>query len=189
MPAAWNAATARSTASVAPPMTAWPVLLMFATTTYPSVSATMRSISASGASTAAMAPLSPTARFAISRPRALTASSAASKDSAPAATRAPYSPRLWPITMSGRTPYASSMRVSARSVVSTAGWVISVCMSCCSSRRAVASSALSAKTYSVSGLPSSGAITRSASSNVAATSGSCWRRSRSMLTYCEPWPV
>ena len=37
MPAAWNAATARSTASVAPPMTAWPVLLMFATTTYPSV--------------------------------------------------------------------------------------------------------------------------------------------------------
>ena len=41
------------------------------------------------------------ARLAISRPRALTASSAASKDSAPAATSAPYSPRLWPITMSG----------------------------------------------------------------------------------------
>ena len=41
--------------------------------------------------------------------------------------------------MSGRTPYAPSMRVSARSVASTAGWVISVCISCLASRSAAAS--------------------------------------------------
>ncbi len=51
-----------------------------------------------------MAPLSAIDSDAISWPRALTASSAASKVIAPAATSAPYSPRLWPITMSGRTP-------------------------------------------------------------------------------------
>jgi EAL domain-containing protein (putative c-di-GMP-specific phosphodiesterase class I) len=42
--------------------------------------------------------------FGISRPRALTASRASANGSAPAATRAPYSPRLWPMTMSGATP-------------------------------------------------------------------------------------
>ncbi len=99
---------------------------MFATTTPESIEATTRSISSSGPKTAAMAPLSATEIDAISRPRALTASSAASNVIAPAATRAPYSPRLWPITMSGRTPYSPSSRVSARSAVSMAGWVISV---------------------------------------------------------------
>ena len=55
---------------------------------------TIRSISASGPKTAAIAPLSSMLRLAISCPRALTASSADSKVSEPAATRAPYSPRL-----------------------------------------------------------------------------------------------
>ncbi len=64
----------------------------------------MRWISSSGPVTAAIAPLSSTDRCAISRPRALTASSAASKVNEPAAVRAPYSPRLWPITMSGPIP-------------------------------------------------------------------------------------
>ena len=36
------------------------------------------------------------------------------------------------MTMSGVMPYAASRRVSAMSVASTAGWVISVCRSCCS---------------------------------------------------------
>ena len=76
-----------------------------------------------------MAPLSSTETLAISRPRALTASIAASRESDPAATSAPYSPRLCPITMSGSMPYAARSRVSDRSVASTAGWVISVCMS------------------------------------------------------------
>ena len=57
-----------------------------------------------GANTAAMAPLSATETLVISRPRALTASRALSRVRAPAATSAPYSPRLWPITMSGCTP-------------------------------------------------------------------------------------
>ena len=52
--------------------------------------------------TAAIAPGSAMSRLAISRPRALTASSVASNDRAPAAMSAPYSPTLWPITMSGR---------------------------------------------------------------------------------------
>ena len=34
------------------------------------------------------------------------------------------------MTMSGAIPYAASRRVSDRSVAKTAGWVISVCMSC-----------------------------------------------------------
>ena len=64
----------------------------------------MRSISASGAKTAAIAPLSSMVSDAISCPRALTASSAEAKVSDPAATSAAYSPRLWPMTMSGSTP-------------------------------------------------------------------------------------
>ena len=51
-----------------------------------------------------MAPLSSIERLAISLPRALTASSAASNVRAPAATSAPYSPRLCPMTMSGVMP-------------------------------------------------------------------------------------
>jgi hypothetical protein len=64
----------------------------------------MRVMLSSGPATAAIAPLSSTFRCAISRPRALTASSAASNVSEPAAVSAPYSPRLWPITMSGSMP-------------------------------------------------------------------------------------
>ena len=104
MPSAKKTSTARSTASVGPPITAWLRLLMFATTTPESTDATTRSISSSGPKTAASAPWSATEIDAISWPRALTASSAASKVMAPAATRAPYSPRLCPITMSGRMP-------------------------------------------------------------------------------------
>ena len=85
-------------------MTAWVLELMLATTTYPSTSATIRSMSDSGPKTAAIAPLSACETWVISRPRALTASSAASKVSAPEATRAPYSPRLWPMTRSGVIP-------------------------------------------------------------------------------------
>ena len=57
-----------------------------------------------GAVTATIHPLSSMDTFVISRPRALTASSASPKGSVPAATSAPYSPRLCPITMSGNTP-------------------------------------------------------------------------------------
>ncbi len=103
-PASWNTLTAACTAGVSPPMTAWLLLLTLAMTTYPSEAPTIRSISGIGAMTAAIAPLSPRSTLAISRPRALTASRACSKFSTPAATSAPYSPRLWPITMSGAMP-------------------------------------------------------------------------------------
>ena len=103
-PASVSAAMARWTASVAPPMTAWLWLLMLAMTTLPSIPPTTRSTSARGANTAAMRPRSSMSMFAISRPRALTASRASSNGRAPAAVRAPYSPRLWPMTKSGRMP-------------------------------------------------------------------------------------
>ena len=103
-PACWSCATSVSTAAVAPPITACLLLLTLAMTTLPSAASTKRWISVSGAMTAAIAPLSLMFRFAIPRPRALTASSASSKVKVPARTRAPYSPRLWPITMSGVIP-------------------------------------------------------------------------------------
>ena len=62
--------------------------------------------------------------------------------------------------------------MSARSVASTAGCVISVCSSCCSSWATASPSSPSMKMNSVSGLPSSGVITRSAWANVSATTGS-----------------
>ncbi len=93
------------------------------------------------------------------------------------------------MTMSGRTPRAASIRVSAMSQMSTAGCVISVCRSCLSSRATVSASSLSLKTYDDNGLPRSGVMIRSASANVSATIGSDSRNGLSMLTYCEPWPV
>ena len=79
-------------------------LLMFASTTYPSMPARIRSTSGKGAEMAAMQPLSPSETRFISRPRALTICSASPKVSTPAVTKAAYSPKLWPITMSGTRP-------------------------------------------------------------------------------------
>ncbi len=75
-----------------------------------------------------MAPLSPKLTLLISRPRAAAASRASAKVSTPAATRAPYSPRECPITMSGSRPNSPSSRHIAVSIESTAGWVIAVCL-------------------------------------------------------------
>ena len=164
-------------------------LLMLAMTTSPASESTTAWSSSIGARTAAIKPLSSSETLVISRPRALTASSASRKPRAPQATRAPYSPRLWPITISGVTPYAASNRVSARSAARTAGWVIAVCRSASSAPATAASSRGSTKMISLSGLPRRGFITSSASRKVSATIGSTSRSSRSMLTYCEPCPV
>ena len=75
------------------------------------------------------------------------------------------------------------------SVASTAGWVISVCISCWLSVVTASGSSPSMKMNEVSGRPSSGVITRSASSKVDLTIGSSAARDLSMLTYCEPCPV
>jgi hypothetical protein len=47
----------------------------------------------------------------------------------PAATRAEYSPRLWPATKSGPTPRARRGRSAARLVARIAGWVLAVSFS------------------------------------------------------------
>ena len=149
--------------------------------------------------TAAIAPGSSIVRLAISRPRALTASSAAANDSAPAATSAPYSPRLWPMTMSGAMPYAASSRVSAMSTVSTAGCVISVGAAPPRRARRPSASAGSTKMMSDSAPPlSSGAMIASASSNVsrddrlavAQARPACWRTaSPGRCTGTRPCPA
>ena len=82
-----------------------------------------------------------------------------------------------------------SSLVSARSAASTAGWVIAVWRKPSSARATAAASLSSTKMKSMSGLPSIGVITRSASAKVSATIGSASRSARSMFTYCEPWPV
>ncbi len=79
--------------------------------------------------------------------------------------------------------------MSARSVASTAGWVISVWRSRSSASARAVGSSPSMKMYDDSGRPSSGVITWSASAKVSATIGSWSRSACSMLTYCEPWPV
>ena len=121
-PAALSTSSASSTAALAPPMTAWLVLLMLATTTLPSTAVDrlldLRERREHGRH---QAPGRRCASLAISRPRALTASRASSKGRAPAATSAPYSPRLWPITKSGRSPCAASSRVRAWSTVEDGG--------------------------------------------------------------------
>ena len=58
--------------------------------------------------TAAIQPLSSMETLVISAPRAAEASSAWAKGMMPAAISAPYSPREWPITMSGWKPYSAN---------------------------------------------------------------------------------
>ena len=73
------------------------------------------------------------------------------------------------------------------STVSTAGCVISVRHQL---RLGLRPSSGATKMMSDSARPSSsGRMIASASSNVAATTGSVRRSSASMFAYCEPWPV
>ena len=59
-------------------------------------------------------------------PRRRTATTASFSSSARAATRAEYSPRLWPATQSGRPPLASRTRQAATLAARMAGWVFAV---------------------------------------------------------------
>ena len=103
-------------------------------------------MTSTGAKTAASVPLSATETRDISRPRAATASSASSSGRTPAVTRAPYSPRLCPMTMSGAMPYSLRRRPRAMSVVRTAGCVMEVCFSSSSAAAMAAGSFVSKKT-------------------------------------------
>ncbi len=90
--------------------------------------------------------------------------------------------------MSGWKPYDCSSRSSAASSVSTAGWVMAVCIRSNSAFISALGSSLSTKMYSVSGLPKMGVITRSASWKTSATIGVARARSRPMFTCWLPWP-
>ena len=119
--------------------------------------------------TAAIRPGSFTRTCAISRPRALTASSACANGRTPAATSAAYSPRLWPITRSGRYPRSASSRVSARSTARMAGCRTPVSRSACSARATAAASSGSGKTQSDRRRSRIGCMTASASAKVSRT--------------------
>ncbi len=76
-----------------------------------------------------MIPQSGTSTLPISVPLAATARNASSKFRIPATINAAYSPSEWPATMSGSSPCAFNKRYNAKSAVSMAGCVYSVCLS------------------------------------------------------------
>ena len=125
-----------------------------------------------------MAAIVPPTRWpssAINSPRRRTNCSALSKSSAPAATSAEYSPKLWPATTSGCKPCASSTRNTATLCVSRAGWATSVAVS------SSAGPSLISRESSISS-------TASACSITAAAAGYCSATSAPMPTYCDPCP-
>ncbi|MNE41626.1 hypothetical protein D3C80_1357060 [compost metagenome] len=135
-PAALQASMARPTAALAPATTTWPGELKFtALTTSPwAASAQIPTTTASSRPRiAAMAPCPAGTASCMSSPRRLTSFTASPRLRLPAATRALYSPRLWPETNAGRAPpSASHRRHKAIEAVRMAGWVLSVWLSCSS---------------------------------------------------------
>src|SRR5919202_6850780 len=118
----------------------------------------------------------------ISRPRSRTSRKASLNSSAPAATRAVYSPRLWPATNRGGCqllPTDSTFsRIAARQAMETvrmAGWALIVSSS-----------------------SSAGPSKHSCDSLKPRISSACWKTRRAapdasysalpMPTYCDPWP-
>ncbi len=110
-----------------------------------------------------------------------------SRVNTPAAVAAAYSPRLWPMTMSGFMPKEVSRRNIAISAVIMAGWVIWVCL--------MAASRFSSSSLDSPGLDQSVPVRftpiifsrmRSASLKVSCTTSYLAARSRIMSTYCEP---
>ena len=135
-PVVASTASARSTAPAWPAITIWPGLLKLAaaTTSSPAASAQACAICASSApSTAAIAPVPSGTASCIRRPRSRTRPAASCSDSAPAQTRAEYSPRLWPASCAGIPPPAAiQARHTPTPAASSAGWVNSVRLSCSS---------------------------------------------------------
>ena len=62
----------------------------------------------------------------MNSPRRRTNRTASAKESAPATTRAEYSPRLWPAARAGVMPRSASAAAAATLAVRTAGWVVAV---------------------------------------------------------------
>src|SRR5438094_2761285 len=128
-PAAVQASAARSTAAASPAITIWPGPFMLAgLTTWP-WAASRQAFSTVGRPRPMMAAIAPWPAGTASCmycPRRRTATTASFRSIAPAATRAEYSPRLWPATHSARAPRACSARKAATLVARIAGCVLAV---------------------------------------------------------------
>ena len=70
---------------------------------------------------AAIAPAPAGTASCMNSPRLRTSRTASGKRRAPPATRAEYSPRLWPANMSGMSPRSAQAAAMATLAVSTAG--------------------------------------------------------------------
>ena len=103
-------AMARSTAALLPAITTWPGELRFtASTTSPAAASaqTARTASSSSPRIAAIAPTPSGTAACMASARKRTSLIASAKPSAPAATSAAYSPRLWPASSAGAAPPAA----------------------------------------------------------------------------------
>ncbi len=193
-PRSLASAIARSTARRWPATTVWPGALRLATAqTSPGTAAsasraTAATAAASSPRNAAIAPSPTGTASCISSPRRRTSRSAASKSSAPAATRAEYSPRLCPAiaTAGGKgghpaaaKPAGGSAAARARwmavDTASSAGWVLAVRLS---------SSSGPSQQSRVSGQPR----TASASASVARAAGEASAQALPIPTFCDPCP-
>ena len=132
-------------------------------------------------------PQSGTSTLPISVPLAATARNASSKLRIPATINAAYSPSECPATISGSRPCAFNSRYKAKSAVSIAGCVYSVCLSLNSASFFSCSVRFSLRTNEerVSPLRTS-TIVRSASSHVSPMHLYRFERSRVMPTYWLP---
>ena len=178
-PRSASSASARSTAAACPPITTCPGELKLAGTTTSSPDASRHAsitVASSAPSTAAIAPVPAGAASCISCPRLRTRRAPSCRDSAPAATSAAYSPRLWPASNAGDgPPSCCHTRQQATPAASNAGWVNSVRLR-------------------VSSWPSRDSAHRStpapadASANASPTTGWAAASSASMPGNCDPCP-
>ena len=169
---------ARSTASRCPAITTCPGALKFtASTTWPCSASAQADVTApsSPPMIAAIAPSPAGTASCIACARKRTSGTASRNASAPAATSAEYSPRLWPATTAGRGPPAAShARQTATPAASITGCVLVVRLS---------ASAGPCATSAHRSSPSAS----EASANVSRTAG-CAAKPSSIPTDCEPCP-
>ncbi len=133
-PPASAARMAASMPILSPEITTWPGQLSLATWAMPPLSAAARAqisanFSSSSPKTAAIRPGDSWPACFISRPRSRTRRSPSSRLRAPAATRAVYSPMLWPAMNWGRgrdPPTLSAARKAAMLAAIKAGWALTV---------------------------------------------------------------
>src|SRR4030095_13256916 len=111
----------------------------------------------------------------MNSPRRRTRRTASAKSSAPATTRAEYSPKLWPAASSGRMSCSASAAAAATLAVRTAGWVLAV---------SARSDSGPSQANRESGKPSAA----SGSFHTAAAAGEAWARSPPMPTAWDPCP-